>query len=239
MGDQRDRQADDQQPGDAHPDQDGARDDAADVEQEDRGGRDRDQDRRVDDAFDHDRAERGGAAEPLAIAQVVAANQLAEAGRQHVVGEIAHQEVAQDRDERDASDRGQQDLPADGPAEDVETDAASHGQDPAGRRVRQHATHRRDVHLADHERERGQRDRDPDPAADQRPAHRPRRPGPRRRVTRAACVASASARAGCGPGGARTGARPAGWRDRRPRCAGTRPSSPPRSSGSGPRSRRS
>ena len=49
---------------------------------------------RVDDALDHHRAERRGPADPLAVAQVVAAQQLAQTGRQHVVGQVADEQVA-------------------------------------------------------------------------------------------------------------------------------------------------
>ena len=67
------------------PDEDGGRDDAPDVEDEDRHGRDRDHDHHVDDPLDDDRAEGRRPADPLAVAEVVAPDELAEARRQDVV----------------------------------------------------------------------------------------------------------------------------------------------------------
>ena len=62
---------------------------------EDRDRRDRDDRDEVDDALDDDRPERRRAGDPLAVAGVVAPDQLAEPGREDVVREVADEQVRQ------------------------------------------------------------------------------------------------------------------------------------------------
>ena len=84
-----DRESDRQQPGHRDARQHGARDDAPDGQHEDRDRRDRDDRDEVDDALDDDRAEGRRPGDALAVAGVVAPDQLADPGRQDVVREVA------------------------------------------------------------------------------------------------------------------------------------------------------
>jgi hypothetical protein len=75
-----------QQPGHGHADEYCADHDSPDVQDEDRGGADANQNDRVHDPLDDHGAQRGAAADAFAVAQIVAPHQLAESGRQDVVG---------------------------------------------------------------------------------------------------------------------------------------------------------
>ena len=87
---------DDQQRDERQPEQDGAAHRAADAQDEDRDRGDRHDHHRVDDPLDDDRAEDRRPADAFALAERVAAVQLAEPRRQDVVGEVADVGVAED-----------------------------------------------------------------------------------------------------------------------------------------------
>ena len=182
----------------------------------------------------------GGAADALALARaLVAADQLAEPGRQDVVGEVADRGVAErPAGRRTAAIGREQALPATrrgrrhrGLNQDDHDRHPARGWPSRGPRAPRPISHWTNSRI--HDRDDADRRCRGSPAAS-RPAADSvveRRHG-RRAVS---FGRSADARAG----GAGSGRPPGASRCRRRRFAGTRPSSPPRSSGSGPRSPRS
>ena len=190
----------------------------------------------VDDALDDDRAEDGGPADALALAERMAAEQLAEAGRQDVVGEIADVRVAEDPPVRAGRRWGRaatrQRAPRAATSRSTVTNITAIQ---AGIAVLQDLAGRREVDRPDEEPDGDDADADAQSA--------PRRSAPRlMRMPRL----SPTGRRAPELGGRRrlepmeqvAQRRPAGSTGRRRRCAGTRPSWPPRSSASGRRSRR-
>ena len=225
-------------PARAEPEQDRAGHHPADVQDEDRDRGDGHQDHRVHDPLDDDRAQVGAALIALAVAEVVAPDQLAEAGRQDVVGEVADEHVAAD-------------AAVAGRAGSARAGAASGAPGRPGRTM-----HADDRGQAEHGGRAGRRQqlavgrRIDDAQDDEEIACRARDDGCR------APLAARSASAGAqspGAGARRQLPRPpqpdavqqeaqrrlAASTGRRRRCAGSRPSWPPRSSASARRSRRS
>src|SRR5947207_2844840 len=98
------REAHDEQPRYRQADQHRARHEPTHVQHEDRQRRERHDNGRVDDPLHDDRAQRRRPADALAVAEVVAPHQLPKARRQHVVGEVADQQIAGDRQEPDVVD---------------------------------------------------------------------------------------------------------------------------------------
>ena len=139
------------------------------MQDEDRERRDRDHDGRVDDPLHDDRPEGRGARHALAITDVVRPDQLPEPRRQDVVGEIPDQQVAQHPDVPDVLDRVEQALPAQGPQQHVERLEPEHRHDPDGIDASERLGGAGEVGLREDEREREDRDDDPD----QRPQRAP------------------------------------------------------------------
>ena len=235
MRGQRHRQSHAQQPRDRHTHEDRAHDDAPDVEDQDCRGTDPDQDHGIDDPLHHDGTQRRAAADALAVAQVVAPNQLAEAGRQDVVGEVADEHIGAQAAERHAADRPDQDLPAQRPEDQVRHDARDRKKQPCGPGAAEQIGGLAQVHFPQNEVDASQRDEDADAASSQvggqasRHARSPvREEGVRSlgRTVRAAltgptgfdspaCGYDALAIDAAGSAG-----RPSGWRARTRRCAG-------------------
>ena len=89
-------QADDEQPDERGPEQDRASTSSPPtLRTTTASAASADHDDRVDDALDDDRAQDRRAADPLPLAQRVAPDELAEARRQDVVGEVAEIRVAE------------------------------------------------------------------------------------------------------------------------------------------------
>ena len=113
----------DEQAGQGYADEDGAHYHAPDVENKNGRRADADQDDGVDDPLDDHRAESRAAADTFAIAQIVASHQLAEAGRQDVVGQVSDEHVAAQPSQRHGVDRGDEALPAQCSEDQIEADA--------------------------------------------------------------------------------------------------------------------
>src|ERR1019366_5390156 len=163
-----DRQANDEQPGDRQANQDGAGDHAPNIQDEDGHGGDRHDDGGVDDPLDDDGAEGRRPADPLAVAQVVAPDELAQASRQDVVGEVANEQVAQDRAVVNALDRQDQPLPAQGPDQDVARQADEADQEPGRIGTSDDCPGPAQADLPQHDPDREDRDRQADPAPQDR-----------------------------------------------------------------------
>ena len=112
MGGDPDRQDDEQQPGDAGADEDQAREIAADAQHDQRGRGDRDDRDEVDDALDDDRPEGRCPADPLAVTQVVASDELPEARRKDVVHQVSDEQVSEHVEVAHGPDRMDEPLPA-------------------------------------------------------------------------------------------------------------------------------
>ena len=106
------REGDAQQRGDRNSDKDRADDNAADIEDKNGCGADPNQDNGIDDALHDDGPEGGAAADSLPISEVVASDELAEPGRQNVVGEVPDEHIGRQPAEGHGADRPDQDLPA-------------------------------------------------------------------------------------------------------------------------------
>src|SRR5439155_5520874 len=82
MRDDPERQGDEEQAGDASPDEHRAGNDSSHAQDQERSRRDADDRDEIDDPLDHDRAEGGRPADSFAVAEVVASDQLAETRRE-------------------------------------------------------------------------------------------------------------------------------------------------------------
>ena len=151
--------------------------DPADVEDEDRESADRDDHRSVDHSLDDDRAERRGAADPLPVTEVVAADQLAEPGRQDVVGQIADQEIAKHGHRADGSDGGDEALPAGGSEQDVDRLQPDRHEQPGRDRRAQDVRGPAEVHPRQDVGQRGDRDGDAEDGPSQTADAAPHRNG--------------------------------------------------------------
>ncbi len=217
--------------------QDRARHDPARAQDDHGQGGDADDHDRVDDPLDDDRAQDRRPADALALPEGVDADELPEARRQHAVGEIPEVRVAEDPPVRHRDDRRQQRLPAQRPEGDVRDRRDDHHPDPGRRRGAEHIGGRGEVDRAQDEPARDDADADAERAPDERAGTDPHEGATR--LVRAVAGDAACASAGRAAGGACSGPRHAGSRARRRCSAGGRPTRPPRSSGSAPRSRRS
>ena len=148
------------------PEQDGARNEAADLEDHDGKCRDGHDDRRVDDPLHDDGAERRRATDALAVPEVVAADELAEAGRQDVIGEIPDEQVLEGPVERDRRDRREQPLPAQAACAEVCQDEQDHHPEPCEVRATDVVAHLGEVDAIDDDDDRDERDRDPEEGAE-------------------------------------------------------------------------
>jgi len=154
--------------GDARPDEDGAGNDAPDAEDKERRRRDGDDRDEIDDALDDDRSEGRRPADPLPIAEVVAPDQLAQPGRQDIVGEIADQEVAEHPRVADRGDRTEEPLPPQRPEGQGGRKEHRRQPDPAQVGMGQHVAGPSEVDATQDEPQGRDRDRCADEGAEKR-----------------------------------------------------------------------
>ena len=164
-----------QEPGYGHSHEDRADDHAADVQDEDCRRPDGHQDDRVHDPFHDHRAQRGAAADSLSVPQVVAPNQLAETGRQDVVGQIADEHVATQTPQGHGLDRGDEGLPAQRPEEEIGGHADQRQSEPRQPGAAQKACRLAQVHAPQDQIEADDRDGDADAAPGQAGSQSPHR----------------------------------------------------------------
>ncbi len=218
MRDDAERQPDAQQRHEGRAQQDRARDEPADTQDQDRHGRDDHDHDGVHDALDRDRAQDRRAAQALALAQRVRADELPEARRQDVVGEVSLVGVAEDPAVGDHGDRGQQDAPSGRPGAHVDQHRHEHDADPGGGRGPEHLPRLGKVDRAQHDVDRHDADRDAQRAPEQGLRTDPHAVvGPT--VSRRGRGSAASGSAGRATDGACIGRPPEASRGRRRRCA--------------------
>ena len=156
-----------EQPYDRKTDQDGVRDEAPDLQDDDRQGGDGNDHACVDHPLDDHGPERRRPADALAVTQVVAPDQLAEARREHVVGGVSDRQVGEHARHPDEVDRSQQSLPAPRAKDQVGRRHPDHEGNPTGVGRRQDVGRAGQVDLAQDEGERRDRDGNSDQAPDQ------------------------------------------------------------------------
>ncbi len=132
VGCQRDGQGHAQKACQGHAHQDRAHNHATDVEDQDRSRAYPNQHHGVDDPLHDHGPERRAAADSLPVTEVVTSDQLAQAGRQDVVGEVPDQHVGAEAAQRNAVDRGDQPLPAHCPEGQIGGHACDGETEPGG-----------------------------------------------------------------------------------------------------------